>query len=48
MAKRGAGESAGAVYDRRSEMVIAQIAVCAISVIACAFMGKIIGVEEYG
>ena len=29
-------------------MVIAQIAVFAIAVIACAYMGKILGVEEYG
>ncbi len=29
-------------------MVIAQIAVCAIVVISCAYMGKILGVEEYG
>lgn len=29
-------------------MVIWQIAVCAIAVIACACMGKILGVEEYG
>ena len=29
-------------------MVILQIAVCAIAVIACAYMGKILGVEEYG
>ena len=29
-------------------MVISQIAVCAIAVMACAYMGKILGVEEYG
>lgn len=29
-------------------MVISQIAVCAVVVIACACMGKILGVEEYG
>ena len=29
-------------------MVIAQIAVCAIALIACACMGKILGVKEYG
>ena len=29
-------------------MVIAQIAVCAIAVIACVYMGKILGVDEYG
>ena len=29
-------------------MVILQIAVCAIVVVSCAYMGKILGVEEYG
>lgn len=29
-------------------MVIAQIAVCAIAVIACAYMGKILGLDEHG
>lgn len=29
-------------------MVIAKIAVCAIAVIACAYMGKILGVDAYG
>ena len=29
-------------------MVIAQIAVCAIVVISCAYMGKILGLDEDG
>lgn len=29
-------------------MVIAQIAVCAIVVVSCAYMGKILGVDEHG